>query len=248
MQPDYTYAGNELDVFYLARNWEAYWGAAIARYLGPEVLEVGAGIGANLELLCSPQQKRWVCLEPDKTLLTGLADRVKIHPYRNVIEMHCGTVASLPKNRAFDTVLYIDVLEHIEDDRAELEAASSLLRCGGFLVVLAPAHQRLYSPFDRSIGHYRRYSRRSLAAAGPHSLQAERLFYLDAAGLLASAANLLFLRQSLPTMQQIKFWDRWLVPLSGHLDRWCRFSVGKTVIGCWVKGPRHAQPGGADAG
>jgi SAM-dependent methyltransferase len=233
MDFEYAYSGNELDVFYLARNWKAYWAGELRPYLGSDVLEVGAGTGSNTELLCSARHTRWLCLEPDEALLRGLARRVETHPCRAVIEARRGTLESIAEGERFDTILYIDVLEHIEDDRRELESASRLLRGGGFLVVLAPAHQWLYSPFDRAIGHYRRYSKESLAATAPGRLEPQRLFYLDSAGLLTSAANLLCLRQSLPTAGQIRFWDRWIVPVSVRMDRWLRLALGKTVVGVW---------------
>ena len=235
MAAEYSYIGNELEVFYQARNWKAYWAGKVHPFLGEEVLEVGAGIGANTEMLCSGRQKRWLCLEPDGTLLQGLRKRVESHPFRAAIDIQCGTIGTVPETERFDTVLYLDVLEHIEGDRSELEAACRLLRPGGYCVVLAPAHQWLYSPFDRSIGHYRRYSKASLAAAAPSSLGLRQLSYLDSVGLLASAGNRVCLRQSLPTAKQIGFWDRWLVPASVHIDKRLGFLLGKTVLGIWVR-------------
>ncbi|HYL36195.1 MAG TPA: class I SAM-dependent methyltransferase [Bryobacteraceae bacterium] len=235
MNSGYTYAGNELDVFYLAKRWKTYWAGLVSRYLGSEVLEVGAGIGANTELLCSNRQRRWVCLEPDESLLRRLIHHLKNDEYRSVVEVRHGTLASLPKEEAFDTILYVDVLEHIQDDRGELEQAVELLRPGGALIVLAPAHQWLFSPFDQSIGHYRRYSRRTLRAIVPSSLEVRSLIYLDSVGLITSSANVLFLRQRLPTTRQIEFWDRRLIPVSSRLDRRIGYSLGKTILGVWVK-------------
>ena len=84
------------------------------------------------------------------------------------VELLTGTIADiLDRPQRFDAVLYIDVLEHIEDDRGELERATRLLREGGYLIVLSPAHQWLFSPFDEAIGHFRRYDRRSLGALQP---------------------------------------------------------------------------------
>jgi hypothetical protein len=79
----------------------------------------------------------------------------------------------------------LDVLGHIEDDDAELRLAARYLRKGGHLIVLAPAHQFLYSPFDGAIGHFRRHCRRSLRAAAPPELSFVLLRYLDSAGLMA---------------------------------------------------------------
>jgi 2-polyprenyl-3-methyl-5-hydroxy-6-metoxy-1,4-benzoquinol methylase len=146
-----------------------------------------------------------------------------------------GTVGDLVSTPQFDAVLYIDVLEHIEDDVAEAAAAVQLIRPGGHLAVLAPAHDFLFSPFDEAIGHFRRYSKRSLAAAIPAELRCLRLDYLDAAGLLASLANRLLFRASKPTTRQVAFWDSMLVPLSKRIDLATGYRIGKSVLGVWER-------------
>jgi hypothetical protein len=93
----------------------------------------------------------------------------------------------------------------------------------------------LYTPFDASIGHFRRYDRPMLRRISPANLRLERMRYLDCAGLFASAANLLFLRQSMPTKAQLRFWDSWIVPLSRILDRLLQYSVGKSILAVWQK-------------
>ena len=143
-------------------------------------------------------------------------------------------MVDLPADHLFDTILYIDVLEHIEDDAAELARSASHLRTGGHIIVLAPAHQHLYSPFDKAIGHFRRYSKGSLLAAAPPSLAPVEAFYLDAAGMALSLANRMLLRASMPTGGQILFWDRVVVPVSRLIDPVLARSVGKTVVAIWT--------------
>jgi hypothetical protein len=130
----------------------------------------------------------------------------------------------------FDSVLYIDVIEHIENDAAELQLAANLLRAGGYLFVIVPAHQTLYSPFDKLIGHYRRYSRKSLKNVIPPDLTIEKAYYLDSMGYFASLVNRLFLKQSLPTLKQVQFWDKFIVPFSRVTDRLLGFNFGKSVL------------------
>ncbi len=225
----FTYAGSELELFAKARNWKRYWRGALLPYVGGRVLEVGAGIGANTVLFEGCRYDEWICLEPDAALCGQLREKVRglraVHAVRS-------TIGGLPERHRFDSILYIDVLEHIEDDRGELQQAVSRLRPGGHVMVLGPAHQRLYTPFDRAIGHFRRYSRSSLRAIVPSQLSPVTLRYLDAAGLLASAANRL-LQQSMPTDAQIAFWDRWLVPVSRIVDPMLRYGVGKSLLGVW---------------
>ena len=148
-------------------------------------------------------------------------------------QARAGTVRTLPPEARFDAVLYLDVLEHVEDDAAELAAAARVLRPGGVLIVLAPAHAWLYAPFDRAIGHHRRYTRRSLARVAPPELRRLVLRYLDSVGLLASAGNRFLLRRRLPTARDIARWDGLMVPLSRRLDPWLGFRIGKSVLGVW---------------
>ena len=106
---------------------------------------------------------------------------------------------------------------------------------GGNLIILVPAHNYLFSPFDKAIGHFRRYNKKMLKKAAPKNLVQKKLIYLDSFGLFASLANKLLLKQSYPTLKQIKFWDNYIVPISRVMDKILFYSVGKTVVGIWQK-------------
>jgi hypothetical protein len=224
-----AYVGRELEIFAHARNWKRYWVSHIKSYLTGDVLEVGAGIGANTEIMRSGSARSWTCLEPDPKLAARLAGII------SSAQVIVGTLISINPESEFDTLVYIDVLEHIEDDRQELMRAAAKLRPRGRLIVLAPAHQYLYSPFDKAIGHFRRYNRATLLACPPPSLRVERLLYLDSVGMIASSVNRLLLRQSDPSLAQIKTWDGLLVPLSRFLDRVLFYSLGKSILAVWTK-------------
>jgi SAM-dependent methyltransferase len=225
------YVGSELDLFAEARTWKRYWSGRLAPYLGRRILDVGAGLGATAKLLASHSFDHYLALEPDPELAGRIRDDVEAGRLPASVSVQVGTTADLTAVPAFDTVLYIDVLEHIADDRGELERAQRLLLPGGLVVVLAPAHQWLYSPFDAAVGHERRYSKASLLAAKPPSLACEALFYLDSIGLLASAANRWLFNASLPTPAQIRLWDGAMVPNSRWADRLAAGTLGKTVVG-----------------
>jgi SAM-dependent methyltransferase len=234
------YCGKELHLFAAVRTWKRYWSETIREYISGDVLEVGAGTGANTEFLDSGAAARWVCLEPDPNLLAQLRQTLEGILRRNY-ETICGTMRTLGPTRQFDTIIYIDVLEHIEDDRGELELAAAHLRPGGRVIVLSPAHQWLFTPFDAAIGHFRRYNRTMLGQVSPPALHLEKLIYLDSVGMLASAANRLFLRQSMPTADQLRFWDKCIIPVSRVLDRLVRHSLGKSILAVWRK-PKAGTP------
>ena len=216
MSEGFRYQGAELDLFANAQNWKRYWAAQIRPWLTGDVLEVGAGIGTNAVLLQNSAVKSWHCIEPDPELRLRLAEAVSILPN---CQATGGTIESVAVGKLFDSILYIDVLEHIESDREELARSVRLLRPGGHLIVLSPAHQSLFSAFDVAVGHFRRYDRKSLLACSPAGVRLEALFYLDSVGVCASLANRVMLRQGSPMKGQILTWDKFFVPVSRILDR-----------------------------
>jgi SAM-dependent methyltransferase len=229
----YQYIGNELELFSAAVVWKSYLRRHIDPFLGAEVLEVGAGLGGTTRLLCRPQQDSWICLEPDAELARSLSLAISRGDLPGRCQVVVGTLEQMPTPSRFDTLLYIDVLEHIEDDRSELERAAAHLKPGGYLAVLGPAHPWLYSPFDRAIGHYRRYTRPSLRELTPQGLIQVRSVYLDSIGMLASLGNRMFLKNSMPGPGQIAFWDKVLVRCSRMIDPLLLYSLGKSVLSVW---------------
>jgi len=234
-----VYVGKELDLFALAENWKNYVKEEIGSYIAGEVLEVGAGIGATTMALHDGRARRWVCLEPDLALGTRLRARLR-QTFDASTSVVVGTIRTFAKIPRFDCILYIDVLEHIDNDRGQIEDAAGLVRSGGHIVVLAPAHPWLFSEFDKSIGHVRRYRKSSLRALMPHGWVEKKLSYLDSVGVLLSLANVLALRQAMPTPSQIAFWDRLCIPLSRRLDRLAGGTIGKSVLAVWGKRPTSA--------
>jgi SAM-dependent methyltransferase len=145
------------------------------------------------------------------------------------------TIFELASSEKFDTIIYIDVLEHIEDDNKEMKRACELLQPNGHLIILSPAYNFLFSPFDKAIGHYRRYTSKTLKQAMPAELKLVTLNYLDSVGLFASLANKLFLKQTYPSKKQIQTWDRLMIPVSKWMDKIFFHSFGKSILGIWRK-------------
>ena len=230
-QRDYVYVGNELDLFADAANWKRYWASQIGDFLGARIAEVGAGIGANVALLGKPGQE-WTCVEPDSTLAARIEARIRAREFSFSCRVTTGTCADLP-TASYDSILYIDVLEHIADDRAEVTTAAQRLRPGGHLITLSPAHPYLYSPFDAAIGHHRRYTRRTILALAPTMLTPVRVRYLDAVGMMASLANRLFLKSSQPKLSEIHLWDRCIVPCSRLIDPLIGHRAGRSILCVW---------------
>jgi SAM-dependent methyltransferase len=224
--------GSELELFAHARNWKRYWGSIVRPYLADRVLDVGAGIGETAKTLATHHHRRWVCLEPDGAMSEHIARRIRSRDLPAICEIRAGTIDDIGE-RDFSAVLYIDVLEHIKNDRDELRKAAERLRPDGRVIVLAPAHQWLYTPFDRAIGHFRRYTLADLRALTPPQLSEERAAYLDSVGLFASLANRLVLKSKMPTRRQIAIWDGAMVPISRLVDPALFYRVGKSILAIW---------------
>ena len=230
MTTPFVYGGQELDLFAQARNWKRYVRKLLSPHIRGDVLEVGAGIGTTTLLLHDADVRSWTCLEPDP----GLAERLRAAAGRKV-DIIAATLNETPADTTFDTILYVDVMEHIGNDAAEFARAASHRRPGGTIVILSPAHPRLYTPFDRAIGHHRRYTKRMLRgiSGGVNSVRIEQLRYVDSFGLLASLANRYLLHSAMPTPRQIRTWDRGLVPLSRLADPLLLYLLGKSILGVW---------------
>jgi SAM-dependent methyltransferase len=228
---EYSYVGTELDLFSEATNWKSYWAERLRPFVRGDVLDVGAGLGATFEFL-NEAAAAWTCLEPDPQLARRIQQRFGSHP--RAPRVLTGDTSILSAGACFDAVLYIDVLEHIEDDRGEVERAMGLLRSGGSLIVLSPAHPLLYSPFDASVGHFRRYTARAIRALTPPGMSLTTLFFLDGLGAFASLFARMARRKE-PTKAQIRTWDRLIVPASRVTDLVTRHFVGRSVVAIWTR-------------
>src|SRR5438477_13099562 len=126
----HSYIGSELERFAAATNWKAYFASALAPFVGAHVLEIGAGIGSNISFLHTPAVLQWTSVEPDPDLARRITERIALGELPETCRVLVGTIESIEATLRFNTVLYIDVLEHIADDAAELSCAvNSLATC-----------------------------------------------------------------------------------------------------------------------
>jgi len=233
-QQGFRYLGTELAVMGAAKNWKRYLNQQIKPFVRGSVLEVGGGIGHNLEYFVNELVQRWTALEPDSSFAAQYRGRYNSAPLDIPVTIQARVLSDLDCEQ-YDTLIYADVLEHIEQDQAEVRLAMAALKPGGHLVIVVPAHAYLFSEMDSKIGHHRRYNLPSLRALKPANAEEVRARYLDCVGIMASLANRLFLRQGTPTSRQIKLWDRLMVPLSRLLDPLFGFALGKSALIVWKR-------------
>ena len=152
MNDKLDYPGKELEIFDKAVFWRKYLFSKIKKFLGKEILEVGAGMGSFTKTYLN-RNMNVTLSELDSNLLNILKKSFNHNDNVSIIEKYTKNI-----EKKFETILYISVLEHIKDDKDEIDTALSKLKKGGYLIICVPAHNYMYSKFDKEIGHYRRYS------------------------------------------------------------------------------------------
>jgi SAM-dependent methyltransferase len=233
MNDSFKYPGGELVLFQHAGNWKKYFSRKIKPYIKGNVLEAGAGIGATTLVLNDGSAWQWLLLEPDEQMSAQLKNKMGKKELPGNCILQTGTIDQV--RSFFDTIIYIDVMEHIEDDAGEMKKAAALLNPGGHIIILSPAFNHLFSPFDKAIGHCRRYNKKMLRKITPEGLQLISNRYYDVVGYFAALMNKLILHQKYPTAKQVKIWDKWMIPLSTIKDKILFHSFGKTIIAVWKK-------------
>lgn len=127
------------------------------KYIGKNVLDIGGGIGTALSFYID-RVERLITTELFDNQVDLMNERFKDYPYFKAIKADIVTDDFSMYNK-FDTIILINVLEHIEDDKRAILRMKELLLDGGKIIVCVPACSRLYCYMDKNVGHYRRYDK-----------------------------------------------------------------------------------------
>ena len=127
-------------------------------------------------------------------------------------------------------------MEHIKNDKKEIKIALNKLNKGGSLIILVPAHQKLYTRFDREIGHFRRYNINFFKKNKPENARIQKLVYLDLAGYFLYFFNKFFFKKEIyPSLTKIILWDKIFVPITIILDFIFFYKFGKNILCIYKK-------------
>lgn len=199
----------------------------ISPWVGRRVLEIGAGIGNMSAFLVD--RDRVVLTDSEPSYLGRLRERFADRPEVAVAELRLPTVDPRLSAERFDTVIGLNVLEHIEDDAAALRALHGLLEPRGRLVLLVPSLRALYGTLDEALGHFRRYApaelRAKLAAAG---FRVRHLEYFNLAGIPGWWLTGRVLRRRVISPAALRCYEL-LVPVF-RLERLLPWRVGQSLI------------------
>ncbi len=220
----------DLEIMARANNYRNWMYRRVAPYVGARVLEVGAGIGNFTELLLGRElvvatDKFPLCVD---YLRRRLGAQLKAAPL--VLDLAAPPTAAL-KPYGFDTIICMNVLEHVEDDLRALRFMHEVLVAGGRAIILVPAFQFLYGTVDRAIEHHRRYTRKSLLprmrAAG---FDVEAAFYMNVVGMAGWFWNNRVRRTSEENPAQIALFDRFIAPWAERVERLLPPPFGLSLI------------------
>lgn len=229
----FVYSGTELDAMAEAHNYCRWIMQYFAPYLGQRVVEIGAGTGTFSEfLLNSERTAELVLFEAATNLFPILCQKFA----KRSVRLHCGAFEPLLLGGPVDSIVLVNVLEHILDDAELLSQIYRSLRPGGCILLFVPALSWNYGSLDKEFGHWRRYSKRELAQKFEQAqLRVKLMRYVNVMGIASWFFAGKILRQSTLRPAQVRWYDRWIIPWSFKLEQVCEPPLGQSLLAVAVK-------------
>ncbi|WP_258573671.1 class I SAM-dependent methyltransferase [Actinomadura parmotrematis] len=211
-----------------ARNYRRYQYNLVSPHVGKSLLEIGAGLG-HLSAELAPNLDYLAVSDGDPYCLEQLAQRHAGDVDVDVLSLELPCEVKL--RQPVDTVLMMNVLEHITDDAQALRDLAAATVPGGRIIIWVPGYQQLYSDFDRKVGHVQRYTPKTLGAAvRAAGLTPEVLKPINFLGGLAWWAAVRRGGASYPRPGLVKIYDRTVIPITETVERFVRPPFGQSVF------------------
>jgi SAM-dependent methyltransferase len=228
---DVVYVGKDLEAMSFAVNYHKWILNEFRPFLGKKLVEVGAGTGSFSELLLDEKPEEISIIEPSE-MFDFLEKNVSQIETKTKINLHRAIFADARKEiENPDSIIYVNVLEHIEDDEAELEMIYETLEKGGKCFIFVPALMSLYGEFDRKIGHFRRYTKKELeercTAVGFNVLQSK---YFDFTGILPWWVKYKLLKSDSLENGAVTLYDKIAVPVISKFETILPMPIGKNIL------------------
>jgi len=208
-----------LDSLAGAKRFNKWMADTVRPWLGTRVLELGAGIG-NMTQHLSRGRKIYVASDIDEEHMARLRVRFRGRPSLEIRKCDlCDSEDFIPLLGVFDSVVCLNVVEHVEDDLGALRNIFSALKPGGCAIILVPQDQKAYGTLDEVLGHYRRYSEAQLRARMEEAgFEVERMLHFNRVTRPGWRFNGQVLKRRSFSRFQLRVFDA-LVPLWRRIDR-----------------------------
>ena len=195
------------------------WMADVIRpYIGDRVLEVGAGTG-NMSVHLMPRSVYWAT-DVNSHYLDYLVTLRATRPYMRVAFTDAMDGATFPTGQSFDTVVCLNVVEHVQDDLGALRNVWDALSDGGRAIILVPCGPGLYGTLDEVLGHFRRYTREQLVGVAEQAgFRVEQVLKFNRPGVPAWWLNGRILHRKTFGLGQIRMLN-FLTPVFRLVDSW----------------------------
>ena len=219
-----------LERFDGANLWIKYIIFKIRKFLKDDILEVGAG--------CGSFSKNYMKNFNSITLTDMDNSSFNLLKKNFINEKNINVINSPTKDidKKFNTILYFNVLEHIKEDKLEIKTALEKLNSGGYLIVLVPAHQKIYSKLDKAVGHYKRYDIDFFKKNRFENSKIIKLHFLDFFGYLLYYLNKIFFKEeTYPSNLKIFIWDKIFTPFTIVIDYLTGYKFGKNILCIYQK-------------
>lgn len=212
-------------------NYLRYQRELIGKHCGRTVLEVGAGLGEFAEGFTGLD--RFVVTDVDPGAVARMKRRFADRP-----EIEVDTFdGSTPLSEPVESLVSINVLEHIHDDVAALRDLTKSVVSGGTVVLWVPGYPRLYGEFDRKVGHYRRYTPKTISAtARAAGLRVDVARPVNVLGALAWWAAVRKGGVQAPNPTLVSLYDRYAVPVTKTIERFVNVPFGQSIL-CVARRP-----------
>ena len=232
----FAYPGRELEAMDGASNYHRWILGIFKPFLGQHLVEVGAGLGSFSQLILAQHCCQTLSLvEPSKDMYEELVANARRLSTTTQIDTYHGTfpeAAPLIKSKeAPDSIIYVNVLEHIAEDEVELETIQSTLAEGGRAFLFVPALPWLYGAFDERVGHLRRYKKQELEEklrrTGFKTIVST---YFDLPGIAPWWLKYCLLKSASMEPGGVRLYDRFIVPAARRIESFISPPLGKNVI------------------
>lgn len=232
-----TAMASDLEVMAHATNYRDWMYRRVGPFIGRRVLEVGAGIGNFTQLLLD--RELVVPTDISRVCLSRLEERIggRLRAQPKLLDLGDPSDDDWAAY-GFDTIVCMNVLEHVADDVRALRFMHSTLAAGGRAVVLVPAFMFLYGMVDRAIGHHRRYTRKDLLPRLREAgFEVEQAFYMNVIGMAGWFWNNRIRRITEEDPSQIGLFDNYIAPWAERVERALPPPFGLSLIAIGRKQP-----------
>jgi SAM-dependent methyltransferase len=225
------YEGRDLEAMSFARNYHRWILEIFEPYLGTRLVEVGAGVGSFSELLMERPLESLSLVEPSSNMyrllikhIEAFQGEIRIKSFNAVFR---DVADSIKTEQRPDSIIYINVMEHIADDEGELRAIYETLGDGGRVFIFVPALRWLYSSFEPSASLHKTRVGGKCEAAGFRVIKSN---YFDMAGIFTWLVKYRLLKSENMEPGAVELYDRLIVPLSKLAENILPPPTGKNVI------------------